>query len=302
MDENKTQIPNYQDPNIKVLRTYTSDMADVMRENEISVIKIALAEQQKREREDIYKKAEGTSVSKFFLMVGGVIFIMLGIYGAYYFYKKASAPKAPIQINKEVQMFIPYEDKSVVDVTNATNSIDISNIIKEEVGRIGKAGSIRSFFLTVKQGENIELIPIKSLLSILESSAPSSLIRNLTDSYMIGTYTPRPDGNTAHLFIILQTNDYNLTYAGLLDWEKSMLRDMFGLFQIDVSGDRSELFEKPWKDIIINNRDARILYDKIGNDVLYYVFVSKDKFVITDNKEAIKEISARLLIQNIKPL
>ena len=48
MDENK---PQQNDTDIKVLRTYTSDMADVVRTNEMSVIKIALAEKEKREKE-----------------------------------------------------------------------------------------------------------------------------------------------------------------------------------------------------------------------------------------------------------
>ena len=47
MDEKETQ-PNNQGVNLKTLRTYTSDMADAVRENEISVIKIAVAEQQQQ--------------------------------------------------------------------------------------------------------------------------------------------------------------------------------------------------------------------------------------------------------------
>ena len=41
---------------LKTLRTYTSDMADAVRENEASVIKIALAEKEKRERDAAEEK------------------------------------------------------------------------------------------------------------------------------------------------------------------------------------------------------------------------------------------------------
>ena len=45
--EEKEKKPNY-NRDSKVLRTYTSDMADAVRTNEVSVIKIALAEKEKR--------------------------------------------------------------------------------------------------------------------------------------------------------------------------------------------------------------------------------------------------------------
>jgi hypothetical protein len=96
--------------------------------------------------------------------------------------------------------------------------------------------------------------------------------------------------------------DYNQAYASMLDWEKVLLSDMFLPFSINVSGDRNMLFEKPWKDIIVGNKDARILYDKEGNDILYYIFIDKSKLVITDNRDAIKEIDLRLLAKTTKPL
>jgi len=61
--EEKEKKPNY-NRDSKVLRTYTSDMADAIRTDEVSVIKIALAEKEKRDREAMYQKAEGTKTSK----------------------------------------------------------------------------------------------------------------------------------------------------------------------------------------------------------------------------------------------
>ncbi len=72
----------------KALRTYTSDMADAIRQNEVSVIKIALAEKEKREQENIYKQAEGTKTSKIFFVIGGIILISVGLVGSYYLFQK----------------------------------------------------------------------------------------------------------------------------------------------------------------------------------------------------------------------
>ena len=119
---------------------------------------------------------------------------------------------------------------------------------------------------------------------------------------MVGTYTPVKEDEGPKLFLIFETNDYNVAYAGMLQWEKSILNDLFDLFQVDISGERSELFERPFKDIIINNRDARILYDTNGTDILYYIFLDKNKIIITSSQEAIKEIIIRLNTKNAKAL
>jgi hypothetical protein len=55
-------------------------------------------------------------------------------------------------------------------------------------------------------------------------------------------------------------------------------------------------------DIIINNKDARVLLNEDGKPILYYMFVDKNNLIITDSIDAIKEIVSRLMLKNIKPL
>ena len=62
----------------------------------------------------------------------------------------------------------------------------------------------------------------------------------------------------------------------MLTWEKTMLRDLFVLFNINLGADSSKLFEKPWGDVLVNNQNARILYDKNGKEILYYIFTNKN--------------------------
>lgn len=301
IDENKPQ-PNIETNNIKTLRTYSSDMADVVRENEISVIKIAVAEQKKHEREDLYRKARGTSISKFFLLIGALLLIAGGIIGSYYLLKKKDIASAPEQIQKGIETFISYDEQAFVDMTNATSSSDVINILKEEMDKKSTQGSIKSLFQTTSVSGTPALLSLQKFFSLMKISAPGPLTRSLADQYLVGTYMPNENDSRPHLFLMFETNDFNVAYVGMLEWEKTILDDLFGLFHIDVSGDRSELFEKPWKDIIINNRDARILYDDAGANVLYYTFLDKNKIIITDSGEVIKEIITRLLTQNTKPL
>ena len=301
-EENKTS-------NLKTLHTYTSDMTDAIRTNEASVIKIALLEKQKRDQDAEYRKASGTGVSKLLLVLGGVILVGIAVL-AFYFVFKQKVSNAPIpqdQVAVKAAGIISSDATTTVDLTSAQNQIDVVTAIKKETASLGNPGSIKQIILTQTIAGLSQPIPILDLFSLMKINAPSALLRNLNDQYMIGAYTPAKLGGSditpkAHLFFILNVKDYNLAYKTGLDWEKTLLSNMFTFFNIDVSGDRNTLLDKEWKDITINNMDARILYDSYGNDVLYYIFPNKEYLIITDSKDAIKEINARLFTKTTKPL
>lgn len=297
MDENGKQL---NDKDIKVLRTYSSDMVDAIRTNEISVIKIALAEKEKREQEDLYKKAEGTNISKTLLIIGGIILIVAAIVGSYFLIQKKKENETPkVNINN-IETFISYDSKSYIDVTNVNNVSDLSNIIKKE--QQTGSGLIKALFLTKNTSE---ILTSKNFLSLIKTTAPGTLIRSLSDKYLLGKYSSPNNvngGNGSAVFLILETTDYSQAYASMLEWEKTMLKDLFIPFTINISESNSPLFEKQWKDIIINNKDARVLYGENGEGILYYVFSNKNDLVITNNIDALKEVVSRLLIKNVNPL
>ncbi len=317
-EENKQ--PNNLNEDIKVIHTYTSDMADMIRDNEMSVIKIALAEKDKREQETIYKEASGTTLSKFSLIIGGVVLIGIAVVATYFVINKNKEANAPQQQVAEIETFISYNEKTFVDTTYMTSQIEISDAIKKEVISIKNTGSIKAIFLTRNVSDKPELLPLSNLIALMEISAPEALVRNLDQSYMIGAYqslestvpkTNEVDGAIipteivkpkSHLFLIFQIKDYNQVYASMLAWEKTMLNDLFIPFNIDVGGDNSNLFEKSWSDIIINNKDVRVLNDNLNKNLLYYIFVDKKTLVITDSQDTIKEIGTRLFTKETKPL
>lgn len=300
MDENEKQINN---KDIKVIRTYNSDMVDAIRINEISVIKIALAEKEKREQEALYKKAEGTNTSKIFLVIGGIILIAVAIIGSYFLIQKKKGIEIPKITTNDIETFILYNSKSYIDITNITNVSDLSDIIKQE--QQNDSGLIKALFLTKKINNVSEILTSKDFLSLIKTTAPGALTRSLSDKYLLGKYSNQNAVNEqdkSAMFLVLETTDYNQAYASMLDWEKTMLKDLFILFDISIPESSNELFEKSWKDIIINNKDARALYGENGEGILYYVFVNKNNFVITNSVEALKEVITRLITKNTKSL
>jgi hypothetical protein len=298
MDENKKQ---FNDKDIKVLRTYTSDMADAIKTNETSVIKIALAEKEKKEREEVFEKAEGTTLSKILLIVGGIILISGAIIGSYILIQKKKVSETIIPIVKNIETLISYDSQVHIDATNAINITDLSGLIKNNINP--NPGLINSLFLEKNISGSKELLTSKDFLKLIDATAPGALIRSLSDQYLLGEYYKSPK-TTPSTFLIFQTTNYNQTYASMLTWEKTMLKDLFVILNINIISPEngpSTLFEKNWDDIIINNIDARVLHGENNEAILYYAFVNKNNLVITQNILSMKEIMARLITQNIQP-
>ena len=296
MDENKKQINN-SSQNVKTLRTYSSDMADAIRDNEMSVIKIALAEKDKQSRNTIYRNPEETNIKKILLLIGGAIFIVGAIVGIYFIMKKNTEN---IAIEKQIETqnnktFIPSDNQVVVDATTVTDINGMSKLIRDQIISTDKIQSIKLIFVN----KDVDTVPTKleltDFLSTINTTASGSLIRSLSNEYLIGTY--QDSVQTPSLFFMFETKNYNQTYPGMLDWEKTMINDLSPFFNIDILSPNKVILDAQFKDLIIANKDTRVLYDQNGKGVLYYAFVSKDKFIITDNINTIKKIISILQTQ-----
>jgi hypothetical protein len=287
--------PIEQSKNVKVLRTYTSDMAEAVRENEVSVIKIAMAEKERRDMESEYKKAKGTSLSKILLVIGGIALIAISIWGVSYIIRKKKIvliPPASI-----IETFIPYDSGTEIDVTDATNTSKLTSIVKK--GQLSNPGMIEALFLVKKTNNTSQAMTSSDFLSIIQTTMPPALIRSLSPKFLLGKYTNANASdikNKFGTFLFFETTDYSQAYASMLEWEGTMVEDLFTLFNIPKPSNALSI--KPWNDIIVNNKDTRVIYGEDGQPIIYYSFVNKNDFVITDNIEALNEVISRIITKN----
>ena len=115
--------------NLNVLRTYTSDMADMVRTNEASVIKIALAEKNKREQEELIKKGflfDSNNYSEFHAILNN---------DDYFIYivnlKHSTVPYGIIHAKLS-------QNKKVLLISNKNDIITNTEFIDYRVSKIGK--------------------------------------------------------------------------------------------------------------------------------------------------------------------
>ena len=95
-------------------------------------------------------------------------------------------------------------------------------------------------------------------------------------------------------FIILRTNDFNNTFAGMLQWESSIVEDLSPLFGEMRFEEEGVVLAEDFTDEIINNQDARILRHSNGDTALLYSFPNTTTVIITTDTEAFFEVFKRL--------
>ncbi len=301
MEEKKKQI-NTNGEKLETIQTYMSDMANVVRDREMSVTKIASIEHKSREDKNYYREEKKPHNNKTFFIIGGIIIIISAVIVSYLLIQKTEEKNKPHQIIKTYETQISYNKKVTLNATNVTDKNDLFNLINPEIIKKGNTESIKDILLTKQINNVISQLPLDSLLKLLKVTAPDSLIRSFSKNYMMGTYTPLNTNKKTNLFLIIKIKNYNLAYAGMLEWEKTIIYDLFTFFRINIKGDNNKLLNKPFQDVIIKNKDIRVLYNEEGIGVFFYLFSNRKTLIISDSQNAIKEIITRLLIQKTKPV
>lgn len=274
----------------KSIRTYQSDMADAVRMNEGSVIKIAVAEQERHAREQQFEvKTERASTA---FAVGSIIFALIGLSVLGYAFIATR--------QKEVVVTGTPLNQSLI-TNDGTKPLVISGKNKQE---IAKEFYTLASVVQEKDGAVLNINPLnedstaktrptaKEFISALQTGMPGPLYRSLADDYMIGSVTVMGKSSA---FMILKPTSFDYAYSGMLTWEKKMVDDLFIMFNIGVAGDDKYLLSKPFQDSILKNQDARILYDNEGQVKLLYLFVNNDDLIIiAESESAVVEILNRL--------
>ncbi len=93
-------------------------------------------------------------------------------------------------------------------------------------------------------------------------------------------------------------------FQNLRSWETKMFSDLHAFFGYSLSSENEQLLTKKFKDSIVENKNARVLYqnDKENTDSIsmLYVFANNDSVVITKSPFTVREIILRLASNQIK--
>ena len=293
---------------LKRIRTFQSDVEELMQREQTSKADIALAQSEKRLREEaapaedappVFKPSKVFSISNVLplsrrwnvrlitLITAGVLVIGgIGV-GAFYLLRDTK-PATPVLKAKPKQ----------------TAGIEFGTGAK----RAGALSSIRKAIqaLSIPQNE-LRPIPLRrggtalttgELFAVLEANAPPELERALGSSPTFGLYGFKG----GQPFLLFGVTSYDRAFAGMLSWEQTLLSDIGPLFGVssrdilknigsttkEAAGDVITI-----KDAIIRNKDARAAFDPQGEIVFLYSFIDKQTLVFTTDEDTLKALIAK---------
>jgi hypothetical protein len=295
--ENKNQNEKVNESRIPAVHTFRSDMEEVVHEQGTSLASIMLAEKKHKEEssEEVEKKEVKKSVT---YVVLSVVLIVCAIVAVYIFKNVTDKVSTANIIKDQLATYISYDKVTHINADGLIGKETVGKVVEKARAQAGRQGEIEA--LAFEKGTPPTILTNIEFLSAIGSIIPDGLIRGLSKNMMIGIYTT--SSLDRHVFFIFGVEDYDRALTGALAWERTILDDMFTVFNIQVAGEYAPIMQTPFEDVVINNKNARIVRDIKGNPALYILFINKDLMIVTDNEDAIQEITNRNLVRNAKPL
>jgi len=190
-----------------------------------------------------------------------------------------------IFVNKEVKISASGLDKAALG-SRILDEIDREALSLNQILAITPYREIND-----PQSNEVEerVFGASEFLSLLADEVPQQLLRALEEDYLYGVHA----FEEKIPFLILKVRDYENAFGGMLEWQKSLaiLRDFDVLFGVDRFPP-VEVTE--FTDVLIKNRDVRIIKDKDRELILLYSFTDRETLVLTTHGTTFDEILNRL--------
>jgi hypothetical protein len=294
----------------KPIRTYESDIAEAIANKKTSVLNIAIEEKKRTDgtqsatisNSSTTKTSSSGSLKKFFMLLLSIILIAGGIGGGYYLYLQSplalSTPDT--QPNNIIPGIIKADNQQIVEL-GTIKTLDFPLKIRDILFN-GKSdlNKINEYILSNTSGSTTSRIDSTQFFQMLDTSVPESFNRSLTKKWMLGTFD---EESKKVPFIILTTDFFQNTFAGMLKWENSMTDEMAIAFnyedrarQESSTSTLSSFFtiRGKFNDRTILNRDVREFISENGEILILYSFIDKDTLVITTDENVLSKIINRI--------
>lgn len=284
------------------IRTYQSDVEEMMQKQHVSKTTIALAESERARQQE--EPAESASPTKIFsignalplqtdwnwrlialVSTGAMLIAGIGI-GAYFFWRTPPSPLVAPATQEKPK-------------TTATIALQ---------GKETRAGAIallqRSMeAISVPQNE-LRAIPVTAsgaalstptLFTMLQATTPSALVRALGSAPVLGLH----GFQGGQPFLLFSVSSYDNAFPSMFSFEETLLDDIGPLFGVssrellaNVGSTTAEALQNRivFKDVVIRNKDARAAFSPQGTIVFLYSFIDKQTLVLTTNEETLKAL------------
>jgi hypothetical protein len=277
-------------PQNVVVETYAEDMAEVIGSDTEGLVKKIIQGEEEHEKEKKNLSPESKQ-NKIFMLVGALLIIIaLGTLSFFILTTKVET----VMVEKQFTPLI-FNDKSVYPEIVGLKNDEIAQTVLSEINTTSvKARGVEGIYLT----ENKKIIGLRRFLVLTKSNfIPGGNTAFVSDSFLLGVVkgqasTDNSAGNG--FFLLLKVRGTADVFDSMHNWEAKMFSDLHGFLGVSITADTNYLLTKNFEDGIIENKNARILYDKGGKIILMYIFVDENSVVITNSQDTAHEIVLRL--------
>lgn len=277
-----TPVPE-EETSVKNIRTFRDDAVESVQDKKMSVVSIAASAEKRREKlkASIPQETPSISSKSIAVVIISIILVLSGAGTGWFFYSKSKTYEGikPTQIASSI-IFPDEQEELIID--NSEGGVLLDILDKARTSTTGHDSTIVHYYLT----DNDETINANDFLSRISINVPNRLIRSVQNDFMFGVYVS--DNNSP--FIILKTTDFSNSFASMLDWEITMNNDLVPLFGEKLTSELRQTFN----DVIVKNKDTRILRDPNGEIALMYAFPNTETIIITTDETTFFEVFKRL--------
>lgn len=287
--------------NVQNVKTYTEDMVRVIEEDKEGLIKKIIKEQEQVEKEKRNTSPQSKK-NRLFLSISLVLIFLALALLAFLFIRKNNQT-VEVEIAKEQFTPLIFTDKvELSEVAGLTKEKIIENVLTQVNETEVKQGGIEGIYLT----ENGSIIGLRRFITLIKGSLVVEDPSLVSDNFLMGvvnnlTADMEPVVPLAkNFFILLKVRSFVDIFGIMRSWESKMFYDLHEFFGMDLNLFSNYLPAKNFEDGIVENKNARILYDNNGNIALVYIFVDENSLLIGSNLETTHEVMLRLSSSKIK--
>ena len=334
--------PKKEEPGVRPLETYRGDIEEAIQKKNVSIVSIAAAEAARRAiagqapkpEEPAKHQEESHDLGLRIAAIAGGVVLLTAAAGLLAFIFLRPQANAPVQNNLPAP-FISIDQTQVISLSPnewSRESVMAAALDAREKTALS-LGLMARLYLTQATTTAPPSIAAQTLLVTLAPEIPAELLGSLSGEHILGVHSF--DGNQA--FLILDVERYEGAYAGMLAWEWSMERDLAPLFTrtprpripeeniappvdpfVLLPGEATStatstpaatstqvvpsFLRTVFIDRIVENRDARVIQNSLGDILLLWTFLDRNTIAITTNEYTLREIISRLSRPPVVPL
>jgi hypothetical protein len=271
------------------VETLAGDMTKVIEGSTGASIK-EIIHQQEGKKESKKNTSFNNPQNKIFIF-GGFLLLIIALVFLFFLFKN----KGEDLFGKNNSQYVPlifYDQNSFLEIDDLNKQKIIQAIVNKVSSSEIKKEGIEAIYLTLDK----KIIGLNEFTKIIESNISFEKNSFVSDNFLLGLVNKE----SKDFFILIKVRSTADIFKDMISWENKMFYDLSNFWNLEINSETAYLLSENFEDEIIQNKNARVLYDEEGNIVLMYVFVADDFVLMAQKEETVQEIILRLASNKIR--